>query len=62
MGELKTVENPGFSDKQMDKEKYVQRWVSWSKAFIKIAGSMGAALDFEERVKKLAEKAFDEAN
>ena len=51
MGELKTVENPGFSDKQMDKEKYVQRWVSWSKDFIKIAGSMGAALDLAERVK-----------
>ena len=60
MGELKTVENPGFSDKQMDKEKYVQRWVSWSKDFIKIAGSLDRAMKFEEEVKQLAERAFDE--
>ena len=26
----KEISNPGFGDKQMDKEKFVKRWLSWA--------------------------------
>ena len=46
----KTVSNPGFDDKQFTKQKYVDRWVNWSKDFGKIAGSLDEAMKFEEKV------------
>ena len=55
----KTVSNPGLSEKQFTKQKYVDRWVNWSKDFIKIAGSLDEAMKFEEKVKELAEKQFN---
>ena len=55
----KTVSNPGLSEKQFTKQKYVDRWVNWSKDFIKIAGSLDEAMKFEEKVKELAAKQFD---
>ena len=55
----KTVSNPGLSEKQFTKQKFVNRWVDWSKDFIKIAGSLDEAMKFEEKVKELAEKQFD---
>ena len=55
----KTVSNPGFDDKQFTKQKFVNRWVDWSKDFIKIAGSLDEAMKFEEKVKELASKQFD---
>jgi hypothetical protein len=54
----KTVANPGFGDKQMNKEKFVQRWTDWSKDFLKLA-DIHEYLKFKERVKELAEKNFD---
>ena len=55
----KTVSNPGFSEKQFTRQKFVNRWVDWSKDFIKIAGSLDEAMKFEEKVKELASKQFD---
>ena len=55
----KTVSNPGFDDKQFTKQKFVIRWVDWSKDFIKIAGTQDEAMKFEAKVKELAEKQFD---
>ena len=55
----KTVSNPGLSEKQFTKQKFVNRWVDWSKDFIKIAGSLDEAMKFEAKVKELAEKQFD---
>ena len=55
----KTVSNPGFSDPNFTRDKFVKRWVDWSKDFIKIAGSMDRAIKFEEEVRQLAEKEFD---
>ena len=55
----KTVSNPGFDDKQFTKQKFVDRWVNWSKDFGKIAGSLDEATKFEAKVKELAEKQFD---
>ena len=54
----KTVDNPGFGDKQMNKEKFVQRWTNWAKDFLKLA-DIHEYLKFKERVKELAEKNFD---
>ena len=60
MTTTKTVSNPGLSNPNFTKQKFVDRWVNWSKDFIKIAGSLDRAMKFEEEVKQLAEKAFDE--
>jgi hypothetical protein len=57
--QTKTVNNPGFSDKQFTRQKFVDRWVNWSKDFGKIAGSLDEATKFEEKVKELAGKQFD---
>ena len=54
----KTVDNPGFGDKQMNKEAFVKRWTNWSKDFLKLA-DIHEYLKFKERVKKLAEEKFD---
>ena len=58
--QTKEVANPGLSNPNFTRDKFVKRWVSWSKDFIKIAGSMDRAMKFEEEVKQLAERAFDE--
>ena len=55
----KTVSNPGFSEKEFTRQKFVDRWVNWSKDFGKIAGSLDEAMKFEEKVKELASKQFD---
>ena len=55
----KTVSNPGLSEKEFTKQKFVNRWVDWYKDFIKIAGSLDEAMKFEEKVKELAEKQFN---
>ncbi len=60
MEKTKKVANPGLSNPNFTKEKFVKRWVDWSKDFIKIAGSLDRAMKFEEEVKQLAERAFDE--
>ena len=59
MEKTKEVANPGLSNPNFTKEKFVKRWVDWSKDFIKIAGSLDRAMKFEEEVKKLAEEEFD---
>ena len=40
--QTKEVANPGLSDPNFTRDKFVKRWVSWSKDFIKIAGSQHA--------------------
>ena len=54
----KTVNNPGFGDKQMNKEKFVKRWRIWAKDFLMLADIYEYA-KFQERVQELAEKEFD---
>ena len=54
----KTIDNPGFGDKQMTKEQFVDRWRTWAKDFLKLADIHEYA-KFQERVKALAEKNFD---
>ena len=54
----KTVDNPGFGDKQMNKEKFVKRWTTWAKDFLMLA-DIHEYTKFQERVKELAEKEFD---
>jgi hypothetical protein len=54
----KTVNNPGFGDKQMNKEKFVKRWRTWAKDFLMLADIYEYA-KFQERVQELAEKEFD---
>ena len=54
----KTVDNPGFGDKQMNKEKFVQRWTNWARDFLKLA-DIDECAKFQARVKELAEKQFD---
>ena len=54
----KTVDNPGFGDKQMNKEKFVKRWTTWAKDFLSLA-DIHEYLKFKERVQELAEKKFD---
>jgi hypothetical protein len=54
----KTVDNPGFGDKEMNKQAFVQRWTNWAKDFLKLADIHEYA-KFQERVKELAEKNFD---
>jgi len=54
----KTVDNPGFGDKQMNKQAFVERWTNWAKDFLKLADIHEYA-KFQERVKELAEKNFD---
>ena len=54
----KTVNNPGFGDKQMNKEKFVKRWTTWAKDFLMLADIYEYA-KFQERVQELAEKEFD---
>jgi hypothetical protein len=54
----KTVDNPGFSDKEMNKKEFVKRWTDWAKDFLKLADIHEYA-KFQERVKALAEKQFD---
>ena len=62
MGDMKeitkTVDNPGFGDKQMNKEQFVKRWRTWAKDFLMLADIHEYA-KFQERVKKLAEEQFD---
>ena len=62
MGDMKeitkTIDNPGFGDKQMNKEAFVKRWTDWAKDFLKLADIHEYA-KFQERVKALAEKNFD---
>ena len=41
--QTKEVANPGLSDPNFTRDKFVKRWVSWSKDFIKIAGSLDRA-------------------
>tara|TARA_R100001594_G_scaffold38455_1_gene69653 strand:+ start:901 stop:1089 length:189 start_codon:yes stop_codon:yes gene_type:complete len=55
----KTVSNPGFSDKQFTKQKFVDRWVNWSQDYMHICGNHDEYLKFKARVKELAEKQFD---
>jgi len=54
----KTVDNPGFGDKQMNKQAFVKRWTNWARDFLKLADIHEYA-KFQERVKALAEKNFD---
>ena len=54
----KTIDNPGFSDQQMNKEQFVKRWDTWAKDFLSLA-DIHEYLKFKERVKELAAKAFD---
>ena len=54
----KTVDNPGFGDKEMNKEQFVKRWTNWAKDFLKLADVHEHA-KFQERVKELEEKNFD---
>ena len=54
----KTVDNPGFGDKEMNKQAFVKRWTNWAKDFLKLADIHEYA-KFQERVKALAEKNFD---
>ena len=54
----KTVDNPGFGDKQMNKEKFVKRLTTWAKDFL-ILAVIHEYTKFQERVKELAEKEFD---
>ena len=54
----KTVDNPGFGDKQMNKEKFVKRWTTWATDFLNLA-DIHEYLKFKERVQELAEKKFD---
>ena len=54
----KTIDNPGFGDKEMNKEKFVKRWTNWAKDFLMLADIYEYA-KFQERVKALAEKNFD---
>ena len=56
--QTKTIDNPGFGDKQMTKEQFVDRWRTWAKDFLKLADIHEYA-KFQERVKALAEKNFD---
>ena len=52
----KTVDNPGFGNKQMDKEKFVRRWTDWSKDFGKLCDhNWDENVKFQARVKELAE-------
>ena len=55
----KTVDNPGFGDKQMNKQAFVKRWTNWAKDFLKLADIHEYA-KFQERVKALAEKKLAE--
>ena len=59
----KTVSNPGFSEKEFTKQKFVQRWVDWAQDFGKLCdrphSSWDENLKFQARVKELAEKQFD---
>ena len=55
----KTIDNPGFGDKQMTKEQFVDRWRTWAKDFLHIADIHEYA-KFQERVKALAEKNFND--
>ena len=61
--QTKTVDNPGFGNKQMDKEKFVKRWTDWAQDFGKLCdrphSSWDENLKFQARVKELAEKQFD---
>ena len=54
----KTIDNPGFSDQQMNKKEFVKRWTTWAKDFLHIADIHEYA-KFQERVTELAEKNFD---
>ena len=56
--QTKTIDNPGFGDKQMTKEQFVDRWRTRAKDFLHIADVYEYA-KFQERVKALAEKNFD---
>ncbi len=58
----KAVINPGFGEKQMDKEKFVKRWLSWAVDYMHIVDNHDEYLKFKEQVKALAEKRFDDAN
>ena len=57
--QTKEVANPGLSSPNFTRDKFIKRWVDWSKDFGKIAGSLDEAMKFEEKVKQLAEKQFD---
>jgi len=57
--QTKEVANPGLSNPNFTRDKFVKRWVDWSKDFGKIAGSLDEAMKFEAKVKELAEKEFD---
>ena len=57
--QTKEVANPGLSNPNFTRDKFIKRWVDWSKDFGKIAGSLDEAMKFEEKVKELAEKQFD---
>ena len=54
----KTVANPGFGDKQMNKEQFVQRWRTWAKDFLMLADIHEYA-KFQARLQELAEKEID---
>jgi hypothetical protein len=54
----KTVDNPGFGDKEMNKQAFVKRWTTWAKDFLMLA-DIYEYTKFQERVKKLAEEQFD---
>ena len=35
----KTVSNPGFSEKEFTRQKFVDRWVTWSQDYMHICGN-----------------------
>jgi len=55
----KEVANPGLGNPNFTRDKFIKRWVDWSKDFGKIAGSLDEAMKFQEKVKELAEKQFN---
>ena len=54
----KTVDNPGFGDKEMNKQAFVKRWTIWARDFLELADIYEYA-KFQERVIELAKKRFD---
>ena len=56
----KTVSNPGFSEKELTRQKFVQRWTDWAQDFGKLCDhNWDENVKFQARVKELAEEQFD---
>ena len=48
----KEISNPGFGEKQMDKEKFVKRWLSWAVDYMHLVNNHDDYLKFKEQVRK----------